>query len=366
APEMPPFMLEPLEGGTSPRDDGTVAQENNGQRRLRNESYLGAVNKDIHIRAGLQNVLQIFITSAANVFLLEVSPDYPRLLDEQVEVCKHVLNIYRYMVMNTRMEQKTWEQLLVVLLHVTSQTLCGRPTTHKEDSLGGRFASALFQTLIVSWIKANLSVAISGELWDQLLLTLSSLTHWDELIKEWAKTLDTLTRVLARHVYGLELNNLPLERVTERRLIKRGTKLMGLDSVRSSFARSWSSVRMDRQVNAPDNHNAGPPPLSHLQEEAQADSVSSQGSSERSPFARKRRGSVGGGSLKAGAGGSSGSPKLSPHHPSSDHSHHHHHHHDHHPHSHHSPHPGLGRRLTRSLSESSLIVRRRPSRGRSH
>lgn len=37
------------------------------------------------------------------------------------------------------------EQLLVVLLHVTSQTLCGRPTTHKEDSLGGRFASALFQ-----------------------------------------------------------------------------------------------------------------------------------------------------------------------------------------------------------------------------
>lgn len=43
------------------------------------------------------------------------------------------------------------------------------------------------------------------------------------------KTLDTLTRVLARHVYGLELNNLPLERVTERRMIKRGTKLTGLD-----------------------------------------------------------------------------------------------------------------------------------------
>lgn len=134
------------------------------------------------------------------------------------------------------------EQLLVVLLHVTSQTLCGRHSSHKEDSLGSRFASALFQvclcvgegscliiielccvvvkynislachlplilkfihqlkpsliftlllicsfqTLIVSWIKANLNVSISGELWDQLLLTLSSLTHWDELIKEWA------------------------------------------------------------------------------------------------------------------------------------------------------------------------------------
>lgn len=363
-PEMPPFMLEPLEGGTSPRDDAAGPMENNSQRRLRNESYLGAVNKEIHIRAGLQNVLQVFITSAANVFLLEVSPDYPRLLDEQVEVCKHVLNIYRYMVMNTRMEQKTWEQLLVVLLHITSQTLCGRPATHKEDSLGGRFASALFQTLIVSWIKANLSVVISGDLWDQLLLTLSSLTHWDELVKEWAKTLDTLTRVLARHVYGLELNNLPLERVTERRMIKRGTKLTGLDSVRSSFARSWSSVRMERQVSAAEGHTSAAPTLSHLQEEAHADHSASHSGSERSPFSRKRRSSSGGGSLKAGAGGSGGSPKLSPHHPSSDHSHHHHHH-DHHPHPHHHHH-GLARRLTRSLSESNLFVRRRSGRGRSH
>ncbi|KAK7072472.1 Ral GTPase-activating protein subunit alpha-2, partial [Halocaridina rubra] len=364
-PEMPPFMLEPLEGGGSPREDGSVALENNVQRRLRNESYLGAVNKDIHIRAGLQNVLQVFITSAANVFLLEVSPDYPRLLDEQVEVCKHVLNIYRYMVMNTRMEQKTWEQLLVVLLHVTSQTLCGRPAMQKEDSIGGRFASALFQTLIVSWIKANLSVVISGELWDQLLLTLSSLTHWDELIKEWAKTLDTLTRVLARHVYGLELNNLPLDRVTDRRLIKRGTKLSGLDSMRNSFARSWSSVRMDRQTSSTDGHPVGAPPLSHLQEEPHNDHTGSHGNNERSPFSRKRRSSSGGGSLKAGAGGSSGSPKLSPHHPSSDHSHHHpqshHHHHPHHPHHH-----ILGRRLTRSMSESSLFTRRRSGRIRSH
>ncbi|XP_068249956.1 ral GTPase-activating protein subunit alpha-2 isoform X1 [Palaemon carinicauda] len=365
APEMPPFMLEPLEGGGSPREDASAPLENNVPRRMRNESYLGAVNKDIHIRAGLQNVLQVFITSAANVFLLEVSPDYPRLLDEQVEVCKHVLNIYRYMVMNTRMEQKSWEQLLVVLLHITSQTLCGRPTMHKEDSIGGRFASALYQTLIVSWIKANLSVVISGELWDQLLLTLSALTHWDELIREWAKTLDTLTRVLARHVYGLELNNLPLDRVTDRRLIKRGTKLTGLDSVRNSFARSWSSVRMDRQANTNENHPPGGPSLSHLQEESQGDHSSSHGSSERSPFSRKRRGSSGGGSLKAGAGGSSGSPKLSPHHPSGENSHHHHHHHPH-SHPHHPHHHILGRRLTRSLSESSLLLRRRAGRTQSH
>lgn len=55
-----------------------------------------------------QNVLQVFITHAANVFVLEVRPEYPLLLEEQVDTCKRVLNIYRYMVMHTRMESKTW------------------------------------------------------------------------------------------------------------------------------------------------------------------------------------------------------------------------------------------------------------------
>ncbi|XP_076041404.1 ral GTPase-activating protein subunit alpha-2 isoform X2 [Oratosquilla oratoria] len=368
-PEMPPFMLEPMES-SSPRDDYTSGSgaesdsSSSSSRRLRNDSYLGAVHKDIHIRAGLQNVLQVFVTSAANVFLLEVSPDYPRLLDEQVELCKLVLNIYRYMVMNTRMEQKTWEQLLIVLLHVTSQTLNGRPTRHKEDSLGGRFASALFQTLIVSWIKANLSVVISSELWDQLLLTLSSLTHWDELIKEWAKTLDTLTRVLARHVYGLELNNLPLERVNERKAIKRGNKMTGLDSSRNSFARSWSSIRMERQgtpvhtvsgdsssvSNGMVSSNATVPPssLSNLQEESHAHQDPQQ---DRSPYSRKRRGSSSGSSSLKASGGGSGSPKLSPHHSN---------HQNHHTHGAECLHDHIGpqRGISRSLSESSLAVKR--------
>lgn len=85
------------------------------------------------------------------------------------------------------------------------------------------------------------------------------------------------------------------------------------------------------------------------------------GSSERSPFVRKRHGSVGGGSLKAGAGSSDGSPKLSPHHSTEDHPHYHHH-----PHAHHCSHPEHGRRLMRSLSESSLVFRRAPGRGRLH
>lgn len=56
----------------------------------------------------LQNVLQVFITHAANVFLLEIPSEYPVILEEQVDTCKRVLNIYRYMVMHTHMEAKTW------------------------------------------------------------------------------------------------------------------------------------------------------------------------------------------------------------------------------------------------------------------
>ena len=56
------------------------------------------IGEPLVVRAGLQNVLQIFVTNASNVFLLQVSSEYPILLEEQVDLCKRVLNIYRYMV----------------------------------------------------------------------------------------------------------------------------------------------------------------------------------------------------------------------------------------------------------------------------
>lgn len=51
---------------------------------------------------------------------------------------------------------------------------------------GGFLASALFQTLIVTWIKANLNVAVKPELWQSFMELLTRLTHWEDLIKEWA------------------------------------------------------------------------------------------------------------------------------------------------------------------------------------
>ncbi|KAL1130226.1 hypothetical protein AAG570_013164 [Ranatra chinensis] len=140
------------------------------------------------------------------------------------------------------------EQLLVVLLHITSLILSTTPPKKKEETLGGRLAPAIFQTLIVTWIKANLNVVIPTDLWDQFLTVLSSLTQWEELIREWAKTLETLTRVLARHVYGLELTDLPLERLSEQKA-KRQRK-------------GVSGSKNDRELNNHSETETQKPPMS--------------------------------------------------------------------------------------------------------
>ncbi|XP_076442581.1 ral GTPase-activating protein subunit alpha-1-like isoform X3 [Babylonia areolata] len=266
--EMPDFLHNSLsdimeEEGPSSDDSPSasalsLAQSNllaeDRQRFRRNRSYLGAVGdladagaeRFQDVRAGAQRVLQVFITNAANIFLL--STEESTCLQDQVDLCKRVLNIYRHVVMNTNMNQKTWEQMLKVLLSITSGVLKSVPPKERHRSLGGRLAQPIFQTLIVTWIKANLNVLISTDLWDEFLSVLSSLTSWIELIKEWAKTMETLTRVLARQVYGLDLLDLPLERLSEqkekRRRGKESTKVKS--SAEKSFARGWS--RSDGQM----------------------------------------------------------------------------------------------------------------------
>lgn len=81
-------------------------------------------------------------------------------------------------------------------------------------------SSFYLQTIIVAWIRANLYVYISRNLWDELLAVLSSLTCWEELVTEWAAIMDSLTAVLARSVYGLDMANLPLDKLSEQKEMK--------------------------------------------------------------------------------------------------------------------------------------------------
>ncbi|KAM8921683.1 ral GTPase-activating protein subunit alpha-1 isoform 1-T1 [Pelodytes ibericus] len=203
------------------------------------------------VRAGSQPIYQGFIVNAANIILLEPANENKVLLNEHTDMCKRVLNIYRYMVVQASMDKKTWMQLLLVMLRVTESVLKVPPQVltqyqgRKNQILAGRLAGPLFQTLIVAWIKSSLHVSVSRELWDDLLAVMSSLTYWEEQATEWAHTMETLTKVLAKNVYHLDLNELPLDKLSEQKQKKHKGKGCGHDfqkvSVdKSSFTRGWS------------------------------------------------------------------------------------------------------------------------------
>ncbi|CAB4058858.1 Ral GTPase-activating protein subunit alpha-1 [Lepeophtheirus salmonis] len=214
-PELPPFLLEPIHPD---RDDYKKALLNG-----ESDSTDGS-REPTCVRAGLQNVLQIFVTNAANVFLLEVSAEDPIFLDEQVEMCKRVLNIYRYMVMNVKMEARTWEQLLFILLQITQLTLPETPPRKRDDFLGGRLAQAIFQTLIVTWIKANLYVVVSTEF-------MGSVFRGSEF-----------TDSMGGNYFVNDLNDLPLDRLSERAAKKKRGKQGGNHEMKYSHELKLSST----------------------------------------------------------------------------------------------------------------------------
>ncbi|XP_034714225.1 ral GTPase-activating protein subunit alpha-1 isoform X2 [Etheostoma cragini] len=246
--DRPVFMKEPEEGPyptTSNLDSGSQIGEKE------DEGINKAVDSELleySVHAGVQTTLQVFITHSSNVFLLEPANDIKILLEEQVDMCKRVLNIYRSLVMHETMDQKTWEQVLLVLLRVTESVMKRPPSImpqgKKNNTLSGRLAGPIFQTLIVAWIKGNLNVYISRELWDDLLSVLSSLTCWDELVTEWSLTMETLTKVLARNLYSVDLNELPLDKLSEQKQKKHKGKGIGSEGQRQivdrSFSKGWS------------------------------------------------------------------------------------------------------------------------------
>ncbi|XP_035465352.2 ral GTPase-activating protein subunit alpha-1 isoform X8 [Scophthalmus maximus] len=248
--DKPVFMKEPDEG---PYPIATAGSLDSGSQLGDKEDE--GMNQEIDselleysVHAGVQTTLQVFITHSSNVFLMEPANDIKILLEEHVDMCKRVLNIYRSLVMHETMDNKTWEQILLVLLRVTESVMKRPPSImpqgKKNNTLSGRLAGPIFQTLIVAWIKGNLNVYISRELWDDLLSVLSSLTCWEELVTEWSLTMETLTKVLARNLYTVDLNELPLDKLSEQKQKKHKGKGIGSDGQRQvvdrSFSKGWS------------------------------------------------------------------------------------------------------------------------------
>ncbi|KAH0514680.1 Ral GTPase-activating protein subunit alpha-2 [Microtus ochrogaster] len=243
--------------GLSETDSKEASSESSGHKRSsswgRTYSFTSAMSRgcvteedNTNVKAGAQAMLQVFLTNAANVFLLEPCAEVPTLLREQVDACKAVLIIFRRMIMELTMNQKTWEQMLQILLRITEAVMQKPKDKHVKDLFAQSLAGLLFRTLIVAWIRANLCVYISRELWDDFLGVLSSLTEWEELITEWSNIMDSLTAVLARTVYGVEMTNLPLDKLSEQKEKKQRGKGCVLDSqkgaaVGRSFSLSWRS-----------------------------------------------------------------------------------------------------------------------------
>ncbi|XP_051578364.1 ral GTPase-activating protein subunit alpha-2 isoform X2 [Myxocyprinus asiaticus] len=264
--EKPTFMNEPETSGqeedteeehlVSETDSVHMqAMETHGHKRSsswgRTYSFSSAISrgclteeKNQDVKAGIQPTLQVFLTNSANVFLLEPCQDVPKLLENQLEVCRAVLSVYRHIIMEQNMNRQTWEQLLQVLLRITEAVMKRPQENQRKDAFAHSLASVLFKTIFVAWVRANLTVFISRELWDELLAVLSSLSHWEELVFEWASIMDSLTAVLARYVYGLDLHNLPLDKLSEQKEKKQRGRGGMQDSQKAaeaarSFSLSW-------------------------------------------------------------------------------------------------------------------------------
>ncbi|XP_063764743.1 ral GTPase-activating protein subunit alpha-2 isoform X6 [Eleginops maclovinus] len=270
--DKPSFMTEPEVPTPGEEIDGRPEQilsseansmhvqsaESHGHRRSsswgRTYSFSSAISRGFFteaqnrdVKAGIQPTLQVFLTNSSNVFLLEPCQDVAKLLDNQVEVCKGVLSIYRHMIMEHTMNTQTWEQMLQVLLRITEAVMKRPQENQRKDNFAESLASILFRTIIVAWVRANLCVFISRELWDELLAVLSSLTCWEELVTEWASIMDSLTAVLARSVYGLDMASLPLDKLSEQKEKKqRGRGVLQDSQKAAAVARSFSLSRRNQ------------------------------------------------------------------------------------------------------------------------
>lgn len=65
------------------------------------------------------------------------------------------------------------------------------------------------------WIRVNFCVYIFREFWDDFFGVLFFFTEWEEFINEWVNIMDFLIVVFARIVYGVEMINLFLDKLSE-------------------------------------------------------------------------------------------------------------------------------------------------------
>ncbi|TGZ65373.1 hypothetical protein CRM22_005912 [Opisthorchis felineus] len=179
------------------------------------------------LRGCLQTTTQIMLYNMARVFLLKCPPavkthqadptgkhsnrtvDYVK---EQVDLCRRILHIFRVTSDRNELTSDSWMKLLSFLLEIINSTMIGVvPNGNIGDSWlsNEKLVHTLFQTMNGALLRASLLAPITQEPWNQCLTVYSKLTQWTPLISEWKKVMQSLTTIMAKLVYGVDLSDLP-------------------------------------------------------------------------------------------------------------------------------------------------------------
>ncbi|XP_065324936.1 ral GTPase-activating protein subunit alpha-1-like isoform X2 [Gordionus sp. m RMFG-2023] len=217
---------------------------------MQEEPEINSRQNPRQIEAGFQKCVRVLLCVIGQVFLIVPSPvpdvtlqsiniknrmGKPALtLDDQYEISKKVLNLFRQVVMATPLNEKSWKCIITALVSIirilNSNDKPDQGGDEKKSKYllkygNNKLLGAFIQTLMVTFIKACLNIYVPLEMWVDLSTTLVSLIGYDELFIEWTKTMDTLFKIYAKHVFDLDLSNLPSDRLTEQKAKKRRGQL---------------------------------------------------------------------------------------------------------------------------------------------
>ncbi|CAB4411161.1 unnamed protein product [Rhizophagus irregularis] len=134
-------------------------------------------------------------------------------VEAQVSIYRDVLSLYRSMTTESSIELElgTWETLLRSLLDVQrkimnqSDKYASIPSVMLADDL----ADYLIETTLYAFTRSEFQ---DPELWNKLAIQLSFSVRWYQTISQWTKIMLRLTKILSKHVYQVDLNQVELQR----------------------------------------------------------------------------------------------------------------------------------------------------------
>ncbi|XP_003373202.1 innexin unc-9 [Trichinella spiralis] len=123
------------------------------------------------------------------------------------QISARILSLFKYLActFGSQLNRDTWHFLLQALLRVVNFVLPVDPDRQDvERRLCSEIATQVYQTLLVTWVFASLNVSLTLTLWDELLKSCVERADRPELVIEWGKVLESVTRALGVELYAVD------------------------------------------------------------------------------------------------------------------------------------------------------------------